>query len=229
MVRYKPSQFTKKELEIMVAALATDAGLDFLTGGKLNKYKRKAAVAVYRSVVRPVAGRLMPVAARAVPSVARTAVGISRLALTNPYVVGGTLIYLGYTERDRIAQALADGAEIVEDPLRQYVGGVKRRTREFLADPGGAFEEMAQERREFQERFPTIRATARKPSSFNKAVSKGMKAIKNSTSYGKKGKISPAKKAFALVVKLASAKKKKKKAPKSGIRRKIWNAIGRLA
>ena len=221
MVRYKPSQFTKKELEIMVAALATDAGLDFLTGGKLNKYKRKAAVAVYRSVVRPVA-------THAAPSIARTAIGMSRLALTNPYVVGGTLLYLGYTERDRIAQALADGAQIVEDPLRQYVGGVKQRTKEFLADPRGSFEEFREQQREFDERFPTIRVTSRKPSSFNKAVGKGMKAIKNSTSYGKKGKISPAKKAFALVVRLASAKKKKKKAPKSGIRRKIWNAMGRL-
>jgi len=52
-----------------------------------------------------------------------------------------------------------------------------------------------------------------------------MKAIKKSTSYGKKGTIRPAKKAFALVTKLASAKKKKKKAPKSGIRRRIWNAM----
>jgi len=52
-----------------------------------------------------------------------------------------------------------------------------------------------------------------------------MAAVKKSTSYGKKGTISPAKKAFSVVVKLASAKLKKKKAPKSGIRRKIWNAM----
>jgi len=38
MVRYKPSQFTKRELENMVSALATAAGIDFLTGGALNKY-----------------------------------------------------------------------------------------------------------------------------------------------------------------------------------------------
>jgi len=49
--------------------------------------------------------------------------------------------------------------------------------------------------------------------------------VKKSTSYGGKGKISPAKKVFSMVTKLASAKKKKKKAPKSGIRRKIWNAM----
>jgi len=49
----------------MVGALAVDSGLDFLTGGKLNKYKRKAALAIYRTIVRPVA-------ARAVPSVGRS-------------------------------------------------------------------------------------------------------------------------------------------------------------
>jgi len=70
-----------------------------------------------------------------------------------------------------------------------------------------------------------FRPKPRKPSSFNKAVSAGMKAVKKSTSYGGKGKIKPATKVFALVTKLASAKKKKKKAPKSGIRRRIWNAM----
>jgi len=70
---------------------------------------------------------------------------------------------------------------------------------------------------------PIIRKRA--VSKFNKAVSAGMKVVKKSTSYGAKGKISPAKKAFSLVTKLASAKKRKKKAPKSGIRRRIWNAM----
>ena len=62
-------------------------------------------------------------------------------------------------------------------------------------------------------------------STFNKAVKAGMAAVKKSTSYGKKGEIKPAKKAFGVVVKLASAKRRKKKAPKSGIRRKIWTAM----
>jgi hypothetical protein len=70
---------------------------------------------------------------------------------------------------------------------------------------------------------PRIRKRA--ASKFNKAVSAGMKTVKSSTSYGKKGTIKPAKKAFALVTKLASAKKKKKKAPKSGIRLRIWRAM----
>jgi len=70
---------------------------------------------------------------------------------------------------------------------------------------------------------PRIRKRA--VSKFNRAVSQGMQVVKKTTTYGGKGKIKPAKKAFALVTKLASAKLKKKKAPKSGIRRKIWNAM----
>jgi len=69
-------------------------------------------------------------------------------------------------------------------------------------------------------------------SKFNLAVSKGMKAAKASTSYGKKGVINAPKKAFAAVTKLASkinkAKQPGHKLPikPSGINaRKIYNAI----
>jgi len=62
-------------------------------------------------------------------------------------------------------------------------------------------------------------------SKFNKAVSSGMKVVKKAKTYGGKGKITPAKKAFTLVTKIASAKKKGRKAPKSGLRRSIWNAM----
>jgi len=60
---------------------------------------------------------------------------------------------------------------------------------------------------------------------FNKAVSKGMKIVKGSTSYGKKGTINNAKKAFSAVTKVASAASKKKKAPKTGITRKIYLGV----
>jgi len=210
-------RLTKKQLIVAVTALALDKGVDVATGGALNRMTKKVLVETGKRLILPIA----PFAGRAGVSVAGTALGMSRLALTNPYVVGGTLLYLGYTERDRIAQALADGAEIVEDPLRQYLGGVEQRGREFLADPIGAVQEMREERKRFQQKFPSIR----KASKFNKAVSAGMKAVKKSTTYGGKGKIRPAKKVFAMVTKLASAKKKKKKAPKKGIRRLIWNAM----
>jgi len=60
---------------------------------------------------------------------------------------------------------------------------------------------------------------------FNKAIKKGMSIVKGSTSYGKKGTINNAKKAFSAVTKAASAARKKKKAPKTGIARKIYLGI----
>ena len=60
------------------------------------------------------------------------------------------------------------------------------------------------------------RAKPKKKSRFNKAVSSGLKALKSSTSYGKKGVISNSKAAFKTATKAASARLKGKKMPKSG-------------
>jgi len=58
-------------------------------------------------------------------------------------------------------------------------------------------------------------------SKFNKAVSAGMKSLKASTSYGKKGVLSSPKKAFSVVTKTASRINKGGKVAKSGITRKL--------
>lgn len=63
---------------------------------------------------------------------------------------------------------------------------------------------------------------------FNKAVKAGMAAVRKSTSNGKPGKITQPRAALALVSKVISAKKKKKKAPKSGVRGKVYRAIRRF-
>ena len=213
-------RLTKKQLIIAVTALALDKGVDLATGGALNKMTKKAVLAV--------GSRLLPVAGRAGLSVGGTALGVSRLVMTNPYVLGATAIYVGYQERERIKQLLDQGYEIVREevapPVSQFLQEqvftpeAAQRARDVGTIQQPAFMDPLRER---------FIAAVRKrgPSRFNRAVSAGMKAIKKSTSYGKKGTIKPAKKAFALVTKLASAKKKKKKAPKSGIRRRIWNAM----
>jgi len=59
-------------------------------------------------------------------------------------------------------------------------------------------------------------------SKFNKAVSKGMKMVKASTSYGKKGTLSSPKKAFSAVTKTLSKAMKGQKAPKKGILKKVY-------
>ena len=213
-------RLTKKQLIIAVTALAVDKGVDIATGGALNKLSKKVLLGIGRS--------LLPIAGRAGISVAGTAFGVTRLLMANPYILGGTAIYVGIKEREKIRALLEQGYDIVEERLptpslptfddRQFgfePSVAARPVSEFLGPPRipKGFDPMTMIRR------------PRKPSTFNRAVSAGMKAIKKSTSYGKKGTIRPAKKAFALVTKLASAKKKKKKAPKSGIRRRVWNAM----
>jgi len=74
----------------------------------------------------------------------------------------------------------------------------------------------------------TKKKSVKTKSKFNKAIATGMKTVKASTSYGKKGIISSPKKAFSAVVKTASAVKRTGKVAKSGIKRKIGLAIRRL-
>ena len=72
------------------------------------------------------------------------------------------------------------------------------------------------------------KAKKRTKSKFNKMISAGMKKVKSSTSYGSKGKISNAKKAFSAVTKAASAVTKGKKLPKSGIKRRLMTVMRRI-
>jgi len=62
----------------------------------------------------------------------------------------------------------------------------------------------------------------RRPSKFNQSVKKGMAIVKASTSYGKKGVISNAKKAFSAVTKTVSKAMKGKAAPKKGPLKKVY-------
>ena len=197
----------KQQRDLLIAV-----GLgDFLVGGKITLYTRKAIVGALKRII-PVAGRA---AVPAVASVARTGLGVGRLLMFNPYIAGGTAIYVGITERERIKQMLDQGYEFIEqEAMRGAPREFFQRDQEEPDYSGGrSFGVLPTQKRK------------KRSSKFNAAVSAGMKAIKKSTSYGGKGKIKPAKKAFSVVVKLAAAKKKKKKAPKSGIRRKIWNAM----
>ena len=72
------------------------------------------------------------------------------------------------------------------------------------------------------------RAPPKKKSRFNKAVSSGLKALKASTSYGKKGTINNAKAAFKTATKAASSRLKGKKAPKKGPARTAYMAAKKV-
>ena len=72
------------------------------------------------------------------------------------------------------------------------------------------------------------KSTTRKKSKFNKMVSAGMKSVKASTSYGKKGIVNAPKKAFKAVVSAASAVNRGKKLPKSGIKRRLMSIMRKI-
>ena len=192
MVRYKPSQFTKRELEIMVSAFALDKGLDFLTGGKLNKYSRKAAVKIVKTTL-PIALR---VAGSVGASTARAAVPLA----TNPFLAG-TAIGLGALQTEQGQDLLA------------------------AAEERGRMDRIRFEQALTDLEVGVGKSKTKVKSKFNKSIAKGMSVVKASTSYGKKGTISNAKKAFSVVTKTASAVKKTGKVAKSGIKRKIGLAI----
>jgi len=197
------SKFTKRELEIMVGALALDKGLDFLTGGAINKWSRKQAINIVTKVL-PAALRVGAVPAASIAgSLGRAAIPIA----TNPYLAGAALGY---------------GA-LQTQPGQQLLGA---------AAESGADTRRALDMALFNLQAQAEEKVKRTKSKFNKAVGAGMKAAKASASYGKKGIINAPKKAFAAVTKLASRINKAKRpghrlpVRPSGInQKKIYSAI----
>jgi len=201
-------KFTERDLAI-VAGLAGAA--DFLSEGRFS-------APVARALKRAL-GKAAPVVARGTAAFIPRALGTARfVAMRHPVIFGAVVTYEVIKHREEIAQLAREGWEIIQpavDPLLE------------LTAPGRQelFETMQPRPAPFLPSVIEQFRPKRKQSTFNKAIKAGMAAIKKSTSYGGKGKIKPATKAFSIVTKLASAKKKKKKAPKGGIRRKIWNAM----
>jgi len=193
------SKFTKRELEIMVSALALDKGLDFLTGGKLNKYSRKAAIKIVKTT--------LPLALRATTSVGGSVARAAIPLATNP-LLAGTALGFGALQTE-------PGQQLLE-----------------MAEDRGRMDRIRYEQALTDLEVGVGKVKSKTKSKFNSAVSKGMKAVRNSTSYGKKGVISAPKKAFAAVVSVASKLNKAKKsgiklpkAPKLGVRKTIYKSM----
>jgi len=197
------SKFTKRELETIVAALALDKGLDFLTGGAINRWSRKQAINIVTKVL-PAALRVGAVPAASIAgSAARAALPL----VTNPYLAG-TALGLGALQTQPGQQLLGAAAESGAD------------TRRALDMALFNLQAQAEEK------------VKRTKSKFNRAVGAGMKAAKASASYGKKGIINAPKKAFAAVTKMASRINKAKLPghnlpvrPKGINKKKIYSAI----
>ena len=151
--------------------------------------------------------RVYPVAVRAGSSVGMSAARAALPLVTNPYLAGAAL---GYG-----ALQTEPGQQLLE-----------------MAEDRGRMDRIRLEQGLVDLEFGIKKKVKRTKSKFNSAVSKGMKAVKNSVSYGKKGVISAPKKAFKAVVgtaaKLNKAKKsglKLPKRPKTGIQKIIYNSM----
>jgi len=180
--------------------LAVIAGLagaaDFLAEGRFTAPLARGLKTVIR--------RGGPTAARFTGATALRAAGTvasvgKTIALRHPVLTAGAVVYYTYQNRDELGGLVEQGYEVVQD-----------------------FADIT--RSKFEEGVRPLRKVKRM-TDFNKAVKKGMSIVKGSTSYGKKGTINNAKKAFAAVTKVASAASKKKKTPKKGITRKIYMGI----
>jgi len=83
----------------------------------------------------------------------------------------------------------------------------------------------------FGEVFESITVPSKRKkrmSQFNRAVKEGMKLVKASPSYGKKGSISNAKKAFSAVTKTVSKVNRGKPKPKTGVLKKVATVAAKI-
>ena len=203
-------QISRRDLEL----LAVGFGIaDFLTEGALTKPVARTTKAALRKAL-PAVGRGI---IRYGPKVALTAARVTPTPLAAA-AVGAAAIQ----NRERIADAAGNIYERVAPAAQDYGAGVIERA----LDP-----ETYRMRTDFpfERPQPLAKFTGkRKPSPFNRAVKRGMSILKSSTSYGKKGTINNAKKAFSAVTKAASGVSRGRKAPKSGIRRKLHTAMSKI-
>jgi len=171
------------------------------------------------------------------------------------FVSGGRLTKI---ERNMLWKVLKKGLPMAARPAVSIAGSVGRAaiplaTNPYLAgaalgygalqtEPGQQLLEMAEDRGRMDrirlEQLMTDievgvgKKVKKTKSKFNSAVSKGMKAIKNSTSYGKKGIINAPKKAFKAVVAQAAKMNKGSKPghsmpgrPKSKLGKDLWKVM----
>ena len=203
-------QISRRDLERLAIGLGI---ADFLTEGRLSapiargtkSALKKAAPKIARGIIR-YGPRVAVTAARVTPTpLAAAAVGAA--AIQN---------------RERIADAAGNIYERVAPVIQDYSAGVVQRT----LDPE-TYSPMG-EPRDLVPFTGIKRPTRKRLSKFNKAVKAGMKAVKNSKSYGKKGTINNAKKAFSAVTKVASKVNKGAKVSAKGVTGTIARAVRRI-
>jgi len=205
-----------------IAAFIISHGIvDFVSGGKLSLAERNALWKVVKKLGPPAvstAGRLAGTAAMAAPRLATTAArGVRFVTMRHPYIAAAVVTYEVVKNREQIAQLAREGWEIVDETTRPALTEAAT-----VAERAGAFDSMGVRAPSMfvdpiLERLPSAIMPKRKKSKYNRAVSAAMKAVKNSTKGGKKGKISAPKRVFSTVSKAVSKVNKGTKVASKGI------------
>jgi len=196
---------TQKEL----AAFVVGHGItDFVTGGKLSLIERNAIWKVVK--------KLGVSTVRAVPRAGGTVARVGgTIAMRHPYIAAGAVIYVAATNREQIADLVRQGYDVVQESgIGQNIDPSR-----FVPAVQSEFERLMTEGpRPSPGRIPPgfLQKPKRRKSTYNSAVSKAMKALKNSTSYGKKGVLNAPKKAFGFVARTVSKLRRGKKVPSKG-------------
>jgi len=204
-------------VEELGAILVGHGIVDFVSGGKLSKVERNALWSAFKKAGMGVA--------RAVPRASGTVARVGgTIAMRHPYIAAGAVIYVAATNREQIADLVRQGYDVVQEALPEPTPFAS----EFSADPFGASVELIRSR----PRMPRGRLMPeRKPkrrSAYNSAVSKGIKALKKSTSYGKRGVLNSPKKAFGFVARTVSKLRKGKKVPSKGASGVVKRSLGNI-
>ena len=204
-----------------IAAFIVGHGIvDFVSGGKLSLVERNA---LWKAVKK-----LGPVTARAAPRVGMTAVQVGKqVALRHPVLTGGAIAYYTYKNRDEIADLIEQGYDVIQDAnIGQNIDPSR-----FVPAVQSEFSRLMTEGpRPSPGRVPPgfLEKPKRRKSTYNLAVSKGLNALKKSTSYGKKGVLSTPKKAFGFVARTVSKLRKGKKVPSKGASGVVKRSLGNI-
>ncbi len=209
-------KLTKRDLAI-IGGLAGVA--DFLAEGRLSaplsRALKRAAIAAGKRAIftAPAAAR---VTAATLPRIGGTALRVGKtIALRHPVLTAGAVAYYTIKNRDEIEDIIREGYEVVAD---SGIGSSIDPSRFRPALESEFSRLMTEGPRPSPGRVPPgfLQKPKRRKSSYNTAVSKAMKAVKKSTSYGKKGVLNSPKKAFGFVARTVSKLRRGKKVSSKG-------------
>ena len=205
---------SRKDLE----RLAIGFGVaDFLTEGRLSAPIARGPKAALKRAAPAIARGII----RYGPTVAVTAARVTPTPLAAA-AVGAAAVQ----NRELIRDVAGNVYERVQPSVQAYGEGVMER----LRDPEQLLPTETGQSPAIEKLFglPSGKPRRKIASKFNKAVKAGMSAVRNSKSYGKKGTINNARKAFSAVTKVASKVNRGAKVSAKGVTGTIARAVRKI-